>query len=177
MHLRLKIMANNYTNVQSNANGTFHLGDDGRKWKSSGADLNTSEIKSQLKFVQNCPVRHFGDHPYTILNTINCGKWFQYDRFFRNHTIPSFVQSGFEAFFLRSYPKKLHYRSPDGSGFPQITRPAPKSTNTTSKKLVSKLSQVKKNMKLRKNIQPSLSRHISTVKAFEKNWVSRGEVA
>lgn len=124
VHMMMMIMARNYTNIPSNVNGTFHLGDDNSKWMPKGVGANQQqqqqfpEITSQKEKIEICPVQPFGNHPYSILNTINCAKWFQHDRIYKNHTIPNFVQKGYEDMYLQNYPKVLKYSSPDGHGIP-----------------------------------------------------------
>lgn len=105
-HQVLKVMALNYTNFESNVQGTFHLGDDGSKWKKSNTALSTELKEKYSDDVKRCPKKIFGDHPYTYLNTANCGKWFRSDRLLKNQSIPSFVQLGYEATYLRRYLRK-----------------------------------------------------------------------
>ncbi|KAL3799657.1 hypothetical protein ACHAW5_004306 [Stephanodiscus triporus] len=48
MHRLLKLVADNYTNVKSNVNGTFHIGDDRTAWKND--DWSEDELASYLEF-------------------------------------------------------------------------------------------------------------------------------
>lgn len=123
VHYTLRIMARNYTNFPSNTNGTFHLGNDQSNWLPKGGKQQQEqflEIQKQKTMMNECPIQPFGNHPYTVLNTINCGKWFRYNRLFNNHTIPSFVQEGYEKLYLQNYPKVLHYSLPNGLGLPSV---------------------------------------------------------
>jgi hypothetical protein len=121
MNAMLQIMAHNYTNIHSNVNGTFHVGNDQSKWLTKGKkqqEVVFADIEKEINITKECPFQRFGSHPYTILNTINCGKWFRYDRFHNNHTIPNFVQPGYEDMFLRNFHKVLRYELPNGLGVP-----------------------------------------------------------
>jgi hypothetical protein len=123
MHSVLRIMARNYTNIPSNMNGTFHLGNDQSKWLprvKNKQKVNFADIQNRINIAEECPIQTFGSHPYTLLNTINCGTWFHHDRFHKNHTIPNFVQPGFEDLYLRNYPKILRYEFPNGLGMPSV---------------------------------------------------------
>lgn len=123
MHITLKILARKYINIPSNINGTFHLGNDRSNWFPKGKEKQQesfSDIDKQMNMIDECPAKSFGNHPYTLLNTINCGKWFRYNRFYDNHTIPSFVQAGYENMYLRNYPKALRYSLPNGLGLPSV---------------------------------------------------------
>lgn len=124
VHMMLRIMARNYTNIPSNVNGTFHLGEDTSRWMPKGGGAQQQqhqqfqEITSQRAKIDGCPIQLFGNHPYSILNTINCANWFQYDRLYNNHTIPNFVQNGYEDMYLQNYPNILQYTIPNGLGIP-----------------------------------------------------------
>jgi hypothetical protein len=122
MNAVLRIMARNYTNIHSNVNGTFHLGDDHSKWSKPKKKQKVvfADIENQINIIQECPAPTFGSHPYTLLNTINCGKSFRYDRFYNNHTIPNFVKPGYEDIYLRNYPNVLRYELPNGLGMPSL---------------------------------------------------------
>jgi len=88
----LQLMAHNYTNYKSSSTGTFHLGSDKSNWISGEKQQQTptsttttnSILASQQKhfnsfkknydhLLKSCPKKLFGDHPYTWVNTINCG--------------------------------------------------------------------------------------------------------
>ncbi|KAG7355509.1 hypothetical protein IV203_000195 [Nitzschia inconspicua] len=135
MHMTLRIMSRNYTNISSNVNGTFHFGNDRSNWLPKGANQHQEtfpEIEKQMHRIGECPVQRFGDHPYTYLNTINCGKWFRYNRFYDNHTIPNFVKHGYEKMYLQNYPNVLRYSSPNGFGKPLLL------TKSTTQKIAHK---------------------------------------
>jgi hypothetical protein len=102
LHAALKIMAHNFTSFESNVNGTFHLGNDGSRWKKTKNNSTPPEIENMQHFLEHCPSRLFSGHPYTLLNTINCGKWFAPSRLFANHTIPNFVLPGSEQIYLKN---------------------------------------------------------------------------
>jgi len=68
-----------YTNIQSNPNATFHLGDRGT-W--SKKKLSSSSVLEILESVHNadiedCPKPLFSEDPYTYVNTANCGRIFR----------------------------------------------------------------------------------------------------
>jgi hypothetical protein len=113
--MTLRIMAYNYAPFQSNVHKTFHLGNDRSKWINNN-NKTYSEIQNDMWFLDVCPLRSFGDHPYTILNTINCGKWFEYHGFYNNHTMPNFIQRGHEQMYLDRYPYSIRYAGPGGRG-------------------------------------------------------------
>jgi hypothetical protein len=100
--------AQNFTTYESGVNGTFHLGKDTSKWLKQGRrsiDI-PQEISSQENFIETCPVRLFGTHLYTLLNTINCGKWYGQNRAYKNRMVPNFVQPGYEEFYLKKKKKR-----------------------------------------------------------------------
>ncbi|KAL3913999.1 MAG: hypothetical protein SGILL_006270, partial [Bacillariaceae sp.] len=115
MQLALRIMARNFTSFASSVNGTFHLGNDNSRWSNSN-DKTYKQVEKDFWFVDLCPVTANGKHPYTILNTINCGKLFEYHRFYKNHTMPNFVQPGYEDWYLERYHDSLRYTGPGGRG-------------------------------------------------------------
>ena len=95
LHLILKIMTSDYINYKSSPQGTYHLGNDDSKWKnkakvSSSSSSSSSSLLQQPQpqqkqeqqqkqkyyydtIIKNCPSKLIGNHPYTYLNTINCG--------------------------------------------------------------------------------------------------------
>ena len=134
----LRIMADNFAWFPSTVRQTFHLGDDQSKWarraKGKLSNYNnsthTSILEHDHRFANTCPLQLFGDHPYTILNTINCGKLFDYysphdrrDRLYHNHTIPLFVKPGYEQRYLdNSHRAGIRYQGPGGRGRPRYLK-------------------------------------------------------
>jgi len=121
----LRIMADRYTNIESNAQGTFHLGNDQSRWKGNvSLEFRSSNVTTSQLW-QFCPSKaQFGSDALTLQNHINCGQWF----LGRNHNLPSlpwtksslfipgFVRPGHEALYQQWYSKYLLY---DDEGLPQ----------------------------------------------------------
>lgn len=72
IHHLLKIMTNRYKNIKSNAQGTFHFGDE-MSWKSSAQ----TPRPNQIQLMKHCPIPAGSMTPYSIQNTMNCGKWWK----------------------------------------------------------------------------------------------------
>ena len=116
VHLMLMIMSDEYTNIQSNQHGTFHLGGDTSKWMQSS--IGDEEV---VQVVQYCPVVGVISNSWSLQNHLNCGQWF-----LGNHSIPllssshnndsvpivyvpGFVRPGYEALYLERYSNFLNY--------------------------------------------------------------------
>jgi hypothetical protein len=65
-----------------------------------------------------CPAKFPAVDSHGLQNLVNCGKWFHHDkRQYDNHTIPAFVQPGYERLYLQKYPPVLNYTQ---EGYPSV---------------------------------------------------------
>jgi hypothetical protein len=135
INLALKIMAKNYANIESNPNGTFHLGNS-RSWHnpsktdSSSDDLSFWYEKTldNLEYLPWCPIsNHPPKNEYILGNSINCGKWFRPRSStkwsLRHHLyhVPAFVRDGFQDVYINNFSKYMNHTSkgmPLVAGFP-----------------------------------------------------------
>ena len=120
----LRIMADHYTNIESNARGTFHLGNDKSRWKGNlSTELTRNSIPTSPLW-RYCPSKaQLGSDALTIQNHVNCGLWYLgNDSTSSTRTnkssvfIPGFVRPGHEGLYLQRYSKYLLY---DAEGLPQ----------------------------------------------------------
>lgn len=87
LHVAAKLLSETYTNVKSNVNGTFHLGDDTSKWRDSkhvmyefrlNIPRNSSVFPynaSTTAVTSKCPVKNGAFNNYGLQNIYNCGRW------------------------------------------------------------------------------------------------------
>jgi hypothetical protein len=121
VNVALRVMAANYTNLPSNVNGTFHVGNDQSKWAHAAKTKAVAEaIQKDRALMKLCPVSPATSSMYIVMNTINCGRWFKSNRTYDDHAVPSFVQPGYESLYLQSYPNVLRYSQPKGRGHPIV---------------------------------------------------------
>lgn len=134
VHVALQVMAFNYTNIDSNINGTFHIGNE-MEWASQSRPNDVKEaIRKVRNITRECPSKSIASSMHMLMNTVNCGRWFRSNRIFNNHTIPSFVQPGYESLYLQNYPNVYHYRKPNGRGYLIFGSKSSPSNSTTMKR-------------------------------------------
>jgi hypothetical protein len=126
VHLSLKIMAQNYTNIKSNRRLTFHLGNDKSKWSFERSNSSSDLALLYDDFFNFCPYKNAATDCYGLQNGINCGRWFSPNRQHHNLSIPTFVQPGYEEMYSQRHSQFINVTD---DGHPETTNST--DTNTT----------------------------------------------
>lgn len=113
VHLMLKIMADNYTNIKSNSHGTFHLGNNATKWRRDNGYEMSDASKALNMF---CPSGNSAVvDELSEQSILNCAMWFLGKENLHRITkdtpvyVPAFVRPGFGGLYLQRYSKHLWY--------------------------------------------------------------------
>ncbi len=164
----LKIMADNYTNIESTPQGTFHMGNDRSRWKSkTRRDVGKGNDNDNDIMIRFCPSHpRIGSDALSVQNVINCGQWFLGN--YSNSTlplnqtslfIPGFVRPGYEELYRLRYSNHLTY---DTEGFPQRTEFQTPTKKTKAEGVLTRLNAAQE--KRRKHAKAKRRRQLSVFK-------------